>query len=464
MIGFSVDPEVLRQRSPDLAGIAEAINQIEPMLTGAITDPDVVASAVLSPDTALRAEQALIHAVTNSAGLGLALAQAGIAELMDGIGTAVGEPGLAEQLAADAILMRISAVTYENPEIATHEGLDRLVELLAGGEQIEAAMLLTDLDLADLAPVLPELMALNALLDENPLDDPVGWDILRGDKPTVDPVLGISLDWLAEVADPGPGHAAETTTPQRIRNQTGDHVGVDGYLQNIGSLQHDGRILVQTVRGPDGVERYVVQLPGMQMGDPSLESPQDLPGAIRNAQLPDSSYTKAVQQAMRQAGVPEGAEVMLVGHSQGGVAAMNLAQDPAFNGGRYRVTDVVAVGAPVDQKTVPSGSGTEVVTVTNDRDIVPALDGQGPGSPDPVVAGRTEIRVSSPGVGFRQSHGLDVYDDLLGTAGDPSSHDSAINARTVEYSRGTVVESITYRLSDRPPRGEPAASSIRRTD
>ena len=70
MIGFSVDPEVLRQRSPDLAGIAEAINQIEPMVTGAITDPDVVASAVLSPDTALRAEQALIHAVTNSAGAG----------------------------------------------------------------------------------------------------------------------------------------------------------------------------------------------------------------------------------------------------------------------------------------------------------------------------------------------------------------------------------------------------------
>ena len=426
MIGFSVDPEVLRQRSPDLAGIAEAIKQIEPVVTGAVTDPDVMASAVLSPDTALRAEQSLIHAGTNSA-------------------------GLAELLAADAILMRVSAVTYENPEIANHEGLDRLVKLLAGGEQLEAATLLADLDLADLAPVLPELMALNALLDENPLDDSVGWDILRGDKPTVDPVLGISLDWLAEVADPGPGHAAETTTPQRIRNQTGDHVGVDGYLQNIGSLQHDGRILVQTVRSPDGVERYVVQLSGMQVGDPTLQSPQDLPGAIRNAQLPDSSYTKAVQQAMRQAGVPESAEVMLVGYSLGGIAAMNLAQDPAFNGGRYRVTDVVTVGAPVDQKTVPSGSGTEVVTVTNDRDIVPALDGRGPGSPDPAVAGRTEIRVISPGVGLRQSHGLDVYDDLLGTADDPSSHYSAINERTAEYGQGIVVGSTTYRLSDHPP-------------
>ncbi|MDQ3990441.1 MAG: hypothetical protein M3291_14870, partial [Actinomycetota bacterium] len=176
MTGFGVDPEVLRQRSPDLAGIAEAIKQIEPVLTGAVTDPDVVASAVLSPGTALRAERALIHAVTNFA-------------------------GLAEQLAADAILMRISAVTYENPELANHEGLDRLVELLAGGEQLEAAELLADmagsddgalrnLDLGDLVPLLPELTALNALLDENPLDDPVGWEVLHGDKPTVDPVLG----------------------------------------------------------------------------------------------------------------------------------------------------------------------------------------------------------------------------------------------------------------------------------
>lgn len=57
----------------------------------------------------------------------------------------------------------------------------------------------------------------------------------------------------------------------------------------------------------------------------------------------------------------------------------------------------------------------------------------------------------SPGVGLRQSHGLDVYDDLLGTADDPSSHYSAINERTAEYGQGIVVGSTTYRLSDHPP-------------
>ncbi|MDQ3887164.1 MAG: hypothetical protein M3308_09235 [Actinomycetota bacterium] len=393
MTGFTIDPEALRQRSPHLGSLAESVKRIESVVNDAITDPDIMASGALSPGSALRAEQALIHAMTNPAGLGLMPSRGAGAERTEGVALAMRGPGLAAQLAADAILMRISAVTYENPELANREGLDRLVELLASGQQLGSATLLVGmlgsddqalhkLGLSDLAPVLPELMALNALLDENPLDDAVGWDVLRGEKPTVDPVLGISLDWLSEVTDAGPGHAAETTTPQHIRDQLGDHIGVDGYLQNIGTL-HDGRILVQTVQGPDGVERYVVQLPGMRIGHPDLESPQDLSGAIRNTQLPDSSYTKAVQQAMRQAGVPENAEVMLVGYSEGGTAAMNLAQDPAFNGGRYRVSDVVAVGAPVDQKTMPPESRTDVVTVTNDHDIVPTLDGRGPGSPDP---------------------------------------------------------------------------------
>jgi hypothetical protein len=59
--------------------------------------------------------------------------------------------------------------------------------------------------------------------------------------------------------------------------------------------------------------------------------------------------------------------------------------------------------------------------------------------------------VSSPDAGFRDSHELDVYDDLLGTADDPNSHYSAINERTFEYGRGTMIGSITYQLSDRPP-------------
>ncbi len=60
--------------------------------------------------------------------------------------------------------------------------------------------------------------------------------------------------------------------------------------------------------------------------------------------------------------------------------------------------------------------------------------------------------MSASGVSFHDSHELDLYDDLLGTANAPNSHYSTINERITEYGQGIVVESTTYRLSDRPPR------------
>jgi pimeloyl-ACP methyl ester carboxylesterase len=59
---------------------------------------------------------------------------------------------------------------------------------------------------------------------------------------------------------------------------------------------------------------------------------------------------------------------MLVGHSQGGIAAMNLAADP-----HWHVTDIVTAGSPVGNKRVPPG--TRVLRVENRGDPVPLLDG-----------------------------------------------------------------------------------------
>jgi pilus assembly protein CpaF len=97
------DPDELRLRSVDLAGGAEAARQVEPVVTRALADPDVLVSALLSPGTALRLERALLHAVTNPVGLGLALAGDTVADILDGIGTALGgmpRAALHSQLAA----------------------------------------------------------------------------------------------------------------------------------------------------------------------------------------------------------------------------------------------------------------------------------------------------------------------------------------------------------------------------
>ena len=452
MTGFHVDPDELRERSVDLAAAAEAVRQLEPVVTRALSDADVLASAALSPGSALRVERALWHAATNPAGLGLALAGGTVADLADGIGTALGGRGLAEELAADAVSLRISAVTYERPELATSAGLQRLTAQLAEGEQGAAARTLADLveaaAMADVAVVAPELVALHALLDENPLNDPLGWEILHGDPSTVDPIVGLPLGPLARVLDPGRGHATrERHTGPRAQALVGRSAGIGDRLGTLAELGNDGRVVVETVRGQDGTQRWVVQLPGMRSDDPVTGDPQDLAGAVRAATLPDSAYSDAVREAMRLADVPRGAQLLLVGHSAGGVVAMNLTADPAFNGGTYVVTDALAVGSPVDHKAVPAGTG--VVTVTNDRDLVPALDGRGPASPEPVAAGRTEIRVDSGQGGLPAAHAIATYRQLLAAPGpDGTSALDVLDAQLAAYTGGTVTDVQTFRLSD----------------
>lgn len=132
-----------------------------------------------------------------------------------------------------------------------------------------------------------------------------------------------------------------------------------------------GAIAIQQIAGP--VPRYVVQLPGMQTYG-SASHPIDLPGAVAAVSSASAAYDKAVVKAMQYAGVPNGAEVMLVGHSLGGIAAMNLAGNRMFNGEYVRVTHVITAGSPVSAKTVVRGSGTRVLEIENLNDIVPHLD------------------------------------------------------------------------------------------
>lgn len=451
MTSFTVEPDGLRASSVHVGDVAGKVRAVEPVVTEALSDGDLYASAVLSPETAAAAARALLHAATNPDGLGAALSGNAVGNLVDGVLTATGSEGLAERIATDAIQLRIAAVTYEHPDLAANENLQRLTELLANDDHAAAAWLAKDMtgQLGDVAPVLPELLALSALLDENPLNDPVGWDVLDGRMPTVDPVLGIALDSLSERLDTGPGHAERIPTPAAI--QQSGNPSLQQLMIDIGDLETDGRITVQTVTGADGVQRYVVALPGMNGDQPwPHDHPQDTAAAVHNALAPESPYTRAVRLAMADAGVPRGAEVLLVGHSLGGITAANLAQDPSFNGGTYRVTDVVSFGSPVDHKTLPPGSGTSAYTITNDRDIVPALDGQGAGSPFPQLAGRREYEFSSPGVQFPASHNPQVYADAVdGRYGQ--SWSSELNGALGRYTTGEITGTITYQLRDRPP-------------
>lgn len=69
--------------------------------------------------------------------------------------------------------------------------------------------------------------------------------------------------------------------------------------------------------------------------------------------------------------VPADAEIMLVGHSQGGMTAADIASDPEFLK-NHNITDVVAFGSPIDTTNIDRD--VDVLELQHVTDIVPRLD------------------------------------------------------------------------------------------
>ncbi|MCT1776169.1 hypothetical protein [Brachybacterium sp. p3-SID957] len=168
------------------------------------------------------------------------------------------------------------------------------------------------------------------------------------------------------------------------------------------NAQDSAQIRIQTIQGADGTERYIVHVPPTQGAD-LWSSEGSLPGTLEgwNGQGQpfgwanniyamagrENAGANAVTAAMEEAGIPPGSDVAFVAHSQGGLVAAQLADDPAFNSstgaaGTYNVTDIFSVGSPVQTYT-PAQSSTDVVNVQHvqnegtDGDFVPTLDLEG---------------------------------------------------------------------------------------
>ena len=89
----------------------------------------------------------------------------------------------------------------------------------------------------------------------------------------------------------------------------------------------------------------------------------------------NDAYAARVHRAMREAGVPDGARVMIVGHSGGGYAGASAALSPSFNsnvgaGGSYDVTHVLSLGADTSHYAGGMPAGTAFVPVNSRTDLV----------------------------------------------------------------------------------------------
>ncbi len=171
--------------------------------------------------------------------------------------------------------------------------------------------------------------------------------------------IGVGGRLLAGAIPEGPGVVTEVPAPAPLPTSP---ALTDLYARVAGLAA--GEVEVAPVLGADGVVRYLVLMRGMEPGvNPTVNTPGQ---AVRSSRLPSEAYSRAVLAALRRADVPRGAELMLVGHSQGGAAAMNVAA-----GRGYSVTHVVVAGSPIANKRT---GAVRVLAVENQGDLVPDLD------------------------------------------------------------------------------------------
>ncbi|GAA0944249.1 acetoacetate decarboxylase family protein [Nonomuraea longicatena] len=445
----------LRAAAAEVAEVAERVKAIGDRLTATLLDPALTASALRSPVTGLPALRALARALTHARGLGFAFGGGLAGGTASRIAGFLGTDSLAVLIAITSLRLRISAVGERHPALFGDPVTRGLIDAVTRDRDIETARLLRTMlnrrgvsqTLATLAPIAMEVMALKALLDGNPFNDGAAWALVTGRLPDTEPLLGVPTRAIT-AWDRGEG-AAERAEDDPGLGRTG---GLLEFLADLAVLGNNGRAVVQQVRGPDGVCRYVVLAPGMQVGRPITPTPQDLVGAWRNTVQGSSPYVGALMRAVADFGVPDGAELTLVGHSEGGAAVMNLAQHPGFCR-RYRVRHVLAVGAPVDFKTC-ADPRTRVASITNQNDLVPALDGLGAGSPfarDPswYVVDYTDTRRPFP-----QCHNIRAY--LANLRDDLPEARAELTRRLAPFT-GRAVRTQVYRLWDRarPPSGFP---------
>ncbi|HEY1134274.1 MAG TPA: hypothetical protein VGE77_06825 [Nocardioides sp.] len=206
----------------------------------------------------------------------------------------------------------------------------------------------------------------------------------------------------------------------------------------------NGTIEIQRIGAGDGA-RWVVLLPGTddlttrpweQDGDA-----RDLGTNLRSLAGQPTVYQRGIEEAMTAAGIGPDDPVTLWGHSQGGMAAVQIAA-----GERFAVEDVVTLGSPVAlMPEVPDG--VRVTSLENDRDLVPLLDG----GPNPDRVEHLTVRFAGGGETPAAAHGLSEY--ARGAAAMDASADPVVRHRVEELRAAGVVgadepaTSWTYRIT-----------------
>ncbi len=201
--------------------------------------------------------------------------------------------------------------------------------------------------------------------------------------------LPFILRVLAEALPDGRGIAVDTGVDRGGRAARPPR-GLTDVVAGLGRRSDDprhGAIDVRTLTMADGRHRVIVDITGTRSWDPLPTG--DVTSLTTNGRAlvgVRTAYEGGVLAAMRRAGVRPTDDVMLVGHSQGGLVAVTTARD-ARASGEFHVTHVITAGAPIGRTVGGLPRGVQVLALENAADVVPHLDGRAnPDRPNVVTA------------------------------------------------------------------------------
>lgn len=259
------------------------------------------------------------------------------------------------------------------------------------------------------------------------------------------PLLGAMAD-LESVPD---GHAMIRDTGRDAGGAAARPPrGLADVIRDLDRRNHGphGAVDVRILTGADGRRRAIVDITGTKAFF-SVAGP-DVTDLTTNARAligRDTAYEEGVFAAMRAAGVGPHDEVMLVGHSQGGMVAVNAARDAATRG--FDVTHVVTAGSPIGLTVGRLPNSIQVLALENRRDAVPHLDGRD--NPDALNVTTVGFDPGPQSIGAEHGIGTSY---LPGAERVDASDDPAIRAflaGTAGFFTATSVETRTYAVSRR---------------
>ncbi|MBG6179279.1 hypothetical protein [Arthrobacter sp. CAN_A1] len=262
----------------------------------------------------------------------------------------------------------------------------------------------------------------------------------------------IDLANAGNFAEPAPISVECVSAPERLTLDG----SVPALLQRVDAVKAEGPGVFEVlkVQGTGGPV-YVVVLPGTQGSNPAASSnPFDPTGVVEAVHHDSVFVADAVRRALSDAGARQGDSVMMVGYSQGGMHAANLAQDQGI-ADDFNLQLVLTAGAPTGRE--PSGGGTSLQLEHAD-DWVHQVDG----TPNSDERDRVTVTLRNPVAevqdgdeGLGAAHKLGTYLDGA-EAVESSAHPSivaSVGVLRAAIGVGASAERHVFRAQRRLPAG-----------